>query len=425
MFVLEKLELPKLGLAGLEAALTADELALQRSVHEFAEAVMRPIGRDLDRMAPDEVVAPGSPLFTFLRRFKDAGIVDLPTLATLPNEQKGRLMPIIFEELGWGDAGLALLGLVSSFPAFAAYTTGNPELIDRFGNVLGCWLGTQPDRGGDVVDLDVQEVHPGARQDKGNLGARVEGDEVVITGQSSAWVSGAPIAQAAFAYIPCDYGDGLYRGAGLQHIAILIPLDLAGVSKGKPVDKLGQRTLPQGELFFDDVRVPGKYVVAGKDTAIASMVGALTFGNMEMGATFTGVARAAFEHALAYVHERHQGGVKLVAHQTVRLRLFTMWQKLEAARALSRRVFAYNYGPHGPHVMASITSKTFVTQTALELANEAIQLFGGNGLTKEYPVEKLMRDARAALIEDGENTLLGLKAASWLSRWYEAQHDVH
>ena len=61
-----------------------------------------------------------------------------------------------------------------------------------------------------------------------------------------------------------------------------------------------------------------------------------------------------------------------------------------------------------------------MTPTALELANEAIQLFGGNGLTKEYPVEKLMRDARAALIEDGENTLLGLKAASWLSRWYEA-----
>src|SRR5438128_49949 len=139
-------------------------------------------------------------------------------------------------------------------------------------------------------------------------------------------------------------------------------------------------------------------------------------------ATSTGVARAAFDHALAYVHERKQGGTAIINHQSVRLRIFDMWRKLEAGRALARRVFTYNYSAHGPHVLASVTSKTFCTQMALDVTNEAIQLFGSNGLTREYPLEKLMRDARAALIEDGENNVLALKGGTWLSRWYQSQH---
>lgn len=153
-----------------------------------------------------------------------------------------------------------------------------------------------------------------------------------------------------------------------------------------------------------------------------SFFGALTFGNMEMSATFTGVARAAYEHTLEYVHERKQGGGLLIDHQAVRLRLFDMWRKVESSRAMSHRAFQYNYGPNGPHLLASITSKTFATQNAFEVASEAVQLFGGNGLTREYPVEKLMRDARASMIEDGENNILSLKGATWLSKWYQANN---
>jgi alkylation response protein AidB-like acyl-CoA dehydrogenase len=145
---------------------------------------------------------------------------------------------------------------------------------------------------------------------------------------------------------------------------------------------------------------------------------------MEMAVTFTGVARAAYEHALDYVHERKQGGVSIIEHQSVRLRLFGLWQKLEACRALAHRVFNYNYSSNGPHVLASMTSKTFVTQNAFEIASEALQLFGGNGLTKEYPIEKLMRDARASLIEDGENNVLGLKVASMLSAVYKNENGL-
>jgi alkylation response protein AidB-like acyl-CoA dehydrogenase len=95
-----------------------------------------------------------------------------------------------------------------------------------------------------------------------------------------------------------------------------------------------------------------------------------------------------------------------------------MWQKLETARALSARVVRYNYSSNGPHSLASLTGKTFVTQAAFDVASEAVKIFGANGLTKEYSLEKLSRDAQTSLIEDGENTVLGLMGGSWLSRWY-------
>jgi acyl-CoA dehydrogenase len=174
------------------------------------------------------------------------------------------------------------------------------------------------------------------------------------------------------------------------------------------------------------VRVPMKYVVAQGEAAKASFFGALTFANMEMAVTFTGVARAAYEHALDYVHERKQGGVPIIEHQSVRLRLFGLWQKLEACRAMAHRVFNYNYNysSNGPDVLATMTSKTFVTQNAFEIASEGLQLFGGNGLTREYPIEKLMRDARASLTEDGENNVLGLKAASMVSAVYKNENGL-
>lgn len=423
MFMLERITEPVLGPTGLDGAMSDDEIAIRDGAHRFAEEVMRPIGRKLDAMPADEVVAADSPLWQYLAAFRDSGLFDLETLEAMSPGQLGRVLPIIFEELGWGDSGLAILALASSFPALIAHGTGNAELHERFIGKPGCWIATQPDRGSDAADFDGSEAHPGCRPSRGNLSARLVGDEYVIHGQSSAWISGAPIAQTALAYLPCDYGNGLgTEGTALHHVALLVPLDLPGVSKGKPLEKLGQRPLPQGELFFNEVRVPARYAIATRDKVFPSFMGALTFGNMEMSATFTGVARAAFEHALAYAHERKQGRTAIINHQSVRLRVFDMWRKLEAGRALSRRVFAYNYGAQGPHLLASVTGKTFCTQMALDVTNEAIQLLGGNGLTREYPVEKLMRDARAALIEDGENNVLALMGGTWLSRWHQSRH---
>ena len=426
MFSFDEMPLPTLGLSGLEDDLTEEERSIQDTAHRFALEVMRPIGEKLDKMTPEEVIAPESPLWSYIEQLQASGILDLETLVALDNEQKARIVPIIFEELGWGDSGLAIFALAASFPAFAALGTGDPELIAQFGGKIGCWVATQPDKGSDIVDMDASEVYPGAKQGRPNLQAKIDGDEVILTGQSSAWVSGAPVAQTAIVAVACDYGSGIYNeeNGGLNQISMLVSLEDPRVSKGKPLNKLGQRALPQGEIFFDDVRVPIKNVLARGSEAVGNFHGMLTFANMEMAFTFTGVARAAFDHALAYVHERKQGGTEIINHQSVSLRVFEMWQKLEASRSLAHRVARYNYSSNGPHLLGSITSKTFVTRNAFEVASEALQLFGGNGLSKEYPVEKIMRDARASMIEDGENNILNIKGARWLSKWYRDKNGL-
>jgi acyl-CoA dehydrogenase len=419
MFQIDQLGPPKLGLTGLETELNEEQRFIQDSAHRFAREVMRPIAEKLDKLSADEVVAVDSPLWEFLAKLQQSGLLDLETIVAMDNQQMASILPLLFEELGWGDVGLTILALASSFTSLAALGTGDAELIERFVGKPGCWMATQPDRGSDCADLDAMEVYPGTRQGRGNLIARLDGDEFVINGQTSAWVSGAPIAQNGYLFCPCDFGEGLHNAkGGLNCIAALVPFDLPGVSKGKPLDKLGQRSLPQGEIYLDNVRIPKKYVLAEKEAAEAAFFGALTFANMEMGLTFTGLARAAYEHALAYVHERKQGGTQLINHQTVRLRIFNLWQKVESSRAMAHRAVAYNYGENGPHALASVTSKTLVTRNSLEVASEALLLFGGNGLSREYPMEKLLRDAQASLIEDGENTMLALKGGGWLSQAY-------
>jgi alkylation response protein AidB-like acyl-CoA dehydrogenase len=140
----------------------------------------------------------------------------------------------------------------------------------------------------------------------------------------------------------------------------------------------------------------------------------LSTANAAMGAMFTGVARAAYEEALQYAKLRVQGGQPLFEHQLIKHKLFAMFTKIEAARALSRAAMIYNYNNTPPNVEYSIASKVFCTQTAYEVASEAIQIFGGNGLAREYPVEKFFRDARAGMIEDGANDSLMITGAHHL-----------
>jgi alkylation response protein AidB-like acyl-CoA dehydrogenase len=140
----------------------------------------------------------------------------------------------------------------------------------------------------------------------------------------------------------------------------------------------------------------------------------LALANAAMGAIFTGVARAAWEAALAYCRERVQGGKPICEHQLVQKRLFDMFRRVEACRALSRAAMVYNHATLPPAIEYSIAAKTFCTEGALEVASSAVQLLGGNGLAREYPTEKLFRDARASLIEDGCNDILALVAARHL-----------
>ena len=123
-------------------------------------------------------------------------------------------------------------------------------------------------------------------------------------------------------------------------------------------------------------------------------------------------ARAAFELAVEYAKERVQGDVPIFMHQSVKSRLFRMYQKVEAARSLNQRVVRINMARTTPMLTLAITSKVTSTEAAFEVASEALQIFGGAGISREYPIEKIFRDARISMIEDGCNEVLGLVAAS-------------
>jgi alkylation response protein AidB-like acyl-CoA dehydrogenase len=139
----------------------------------------------------------------------------------------------------------------------------------------------------------------------------------------------------------------------------------------------------------------------------------LSAANGSMGQVWVGAARAAMELAIDYSKERIQGGRPIFEHPSVRSRLFKMFMRVEAARSLSRRV-AYYSGSGQNQLQYSIASKVYATTTAFEVSSEALQIFGGNGLTKEYPIEKILRDTRASMIEDGCNELLGIVGAAKL-----------
>jgi alkylation response protein AidB-like acyl-CoA dehydrogenase len=265
---------------------------------------------------------------------------------------------------------------------------------------IGCWALTEPDHGSDTVTLT--EPHFRDPSLRANCRARKDGDDYVINGQKAAWVSNGSIAHIAVLFCALDESRG-FQGGGV----FLVPLDLPGVHRPAPLDKLGQRSLNQGEIFFEDVRIPSRYMALGSDLYTIGLETMLAHANAAMGQLFVGVARAAYEYALDYAKERVQGGVPIFEHQSVRSRLFKMFAKVEAARALARRVALYN-AAGAPQIQHCIAAKTFCTHSAFEVASEGLQIFGANGLCREYPIEKLLRDARASLIEDGCNEVLSI-----------------
>ncbi len=218
----------------LEVNLTDQEREIRDTVRKFAQEVMRPAGTALDRLSdPADVIAPDSVLWQVMSKYADLqlNMLDLGNPDFTPLEQ-GRLRCLVFEELGWGDAGLAISLGVAGFHRMFAQMSGNPALIERFAGPdskeIGCWAVTEPDHGSDT--LAFTEPHFGDPKIRPNCVAHREGDEYVIDGQKAAWVSNGNIATVAALFCTVDPSLG-FKGGGF----CLVPIDLPGVSRGKPL----------------------------------------------------------------------------------------------------------------------------------------------------------------------------------------------
>jgi acyl-CoA dehydrogenase len=415
--------LPATGLAGFDADLSEEEEAVQKAAHQFAAQVMRPIGRELDRMSAAEAFLPGSPFWDFHAAIANAGFIfGSDALGEISPAQMARMEGLVMQELAWGDSGLATSSGAGAMPLLMARMSGQQELIDLCEGRLGCWCATQPDRGSDGLTLYAEERYPGSKGNKGNLQASFVGDEIVLNGQSSAWVSNGAVAQVALVDIVADYGNGFWDDDGTTFgCNAIVPLDIKGVSRGKPLEKIGKRSLPQGEVYFDDVRIPRRFAIATRDDYEYKHSQAWAHAGTAMNHIAAGHARAAFELTLAYVNERQQGGALLADHQLTQFRLGGIGMKVEAIRAMARHVALYTKCSVQPHPYFTASGKAFCNNEMLNVLRDCMSLFGGVGLTKEYPIEKLLRDAQAMQIEDGENNLLQMHYGYLLSRLYREQ----
>lgn len=402
----------------LDGRLTPEQQALKQQVHEFAKSVLRPTAAALDRLPdPQQVIDRSSPFWTAFKAAYGQGI----HTALIPAAHggmglSGLSLHLALEELGWGSADFAAALAVAGFPFAMIAATGNHDLIeewvkpfvaDRDARHIGCWAITEPDHGSDTFMASTPQFHDS--KISGQVTARIEGADYVINGQKAAWVSNGTIATHALTYLTLDPSKGM-AGGGVA----FIPLTLPGVTKGKPVDKIGQRALNQGSIHFTNVRIPKRQMLFDVASYEAILNQTLVLTNGAMGAVFTGVARAAYEQALVYTKTRLQGGKPICEHQLVQKDLFDMFTKVESCRALSRAAMVYNATAQPPALEYAISAKVYCTQACLEVTDTALQLFGGLGLTRDCPIEKLYRDARASLIEDGVNDVLALVGAQRL-----------
>jgi acyl-CoA dehydrogenase len=406
----------------IDLGLSAEEAALAAQLRQFAGDVMRPIGTQADAASAEVNAGPTSPFRSYFEQFRALG-VDVDAIYLGDARHGNRLKSIAFEALGWGDGGLAIGTMVAHFPYVMARLLGRDDLADMARGRIGCWIATQMSRGSDVADVEGTEIAPGTRNNDPELSAYFDGNEVVLKGRSSDWVSLGPIADVAVCYaVFTENGKVVWRPNGsAAGIGLIIDLSEHGISKGAAFAKLGQRALPQGAIIFDNVRLPRSAVIAEPDGYDASMLTALIEGNLTMATVWTGVAQAAYDVMADWAHGRRQGGLTIAQHQLVKYRLFDAYRQVEASRALSRSAFAHAALAKDPHLLPGILAKVTATQTAVAVAGEAVSLYGARGLVGGNLADRLFRDARASLVEDGDNHVLGLKAGTYLSEAFLGQ----
>ncbi len=390
-----------------DQGLTEIEASIQEVAHRFAEDVMRPAGKVLDQLTPEEVIADGSPLWDVFKQYRELGLNLFEISEGLTPVEVARLTYLVNEELGWGDCGLGWSLYASNMAQGMIKAMGRDDLWDVCPpDSISMWSVTEPNHGSNMLDFSHTLAPAEEGGSRSDCVAVKQGDKFIIRGQKSAWGSNGAIATHSALF--CRYDDG---SGEAKRAAFILPLDLPGVSRGKPLDKLGVRTLTDAELYFDDVEIPESYLLCPPEAYDELVKGILIGANPGMAIFSVGLARAAFEHALQYSKERTQGGRPIFEYQAVQLKLFDMYRKIEVSRKLIRATME-DHTQFEPQLQNAVTCKVTGTQMALEVTNQAFEVFGGNATSKEYPIEKLLRDARMGTIADGTNEVLSLVAVA-------------
>ncbi|MEO8562681.1 MAG: acyl-CoA dehydrogenase family protein [bacterium] len=301
---------------------------------------------------------------------------------------------VALEEIAAADASTAVLMSVhNSLPTQMLLNFGSAEQKERYlrpmarGEKLGAFALSEPESGSDASSLRCQAVR--------------DGDAWVLTGTKS-WVTTGSHADVIMVIARSSPFDPAHKSKGIS--AFIVTPDVAGFHVGKKEDKMGLRASPTVQLTFDGMRVPAENLLGAEGKGFVYAMRSLDHGRLGIAAQAIGIARAALEHALAYADERMQFGVPIREHQAIQFRLAEMGTRVAAARALLHATAASKDRGESTTLHGAM-SKLFASETAMWVTTQAVQIFGGYGYVKDYPVERLFRDAKITEIYEGTSEI--------------------
>jgi acyl-CoA dehydrogenase len=373
----------------VDLTLTDEQKDLRELAHNFSEREIRPVAWEYDRDAtwPQEII----------EKAHEVGLMNVE----VPAEYGGAGLHcldgcLIEEEFGWGCSGIGTSLMCNGLASAPVIIGGSEEVKKEFLGMLSeepklaSFCLTEPEAGSDVGSMRTRAVR--------------KGDKYVING-SKVFITNGSHASWYTVYAKTDPEAG-HKGIS----AFVVPRETPGVSVIKKEDKLGQRASDTAQIQFDDVEIPAEYILGEENHGFKLAMMTLDRTRPGVSALAVGIARAAFEFASDYAKERVQFGVPIAMHQAIQFMLADMATKVEASRLLVwQSAVLLDQGKR--NTLAASHAKRFAADSAMEIATDAVQVYGGYGFIKEYPVEKLFRDAKIMQLYEGTSQIQRLVIA--------------
>lgn len=382
--------------------LNEDQLQVQKWVHDFAENVIRPAAQEWDER--EETPWP------IIQEAAKIGLYSFDFIASCYMDPTGLTFPLISEEITWGDAGIGLAIFGSTLAVAGIYGNGTPEQVAEwvpqcFGTPddvkLAAFAVTEPDAGSDVSSLRTRAVYDEAS------------DTWTLDGTKT-WITNGGIADLHVIVASVDPELGS-RGQA----SFVVPAGTPGIRQGQKFSKMGIRASHTAEVILEGCRIPGRCLLGGKDRlderlsraregkSSSTQAAMATFEASRplVGAQAVGIARAAYEYALDYAKERKQFGRVIIENQAIAFKLADMKMNIDAARLLVHRAAWMAANRKSFTNGEGSMSKLFAGETAVWVTEQAIQVLGGYGYVKDYPVERWHRDAKIYTIFEGTSEI--------------------
>ena len=392
--------------------LNEDQLQIEKWVHDFAETVVRPAGHEWDER--EETPWP------IIEEAAKIGLYSLDFVANVFGDPTGQLLPIVSEELAWGDAGIALSLFGTTLGVAGIVANGTPEQIGEwlpqcFGTPekihLAAFGVSEPDAGSDVSSLRSRAVYDEAK------------DEWVLNGTKT-WITNGGIADVHVLVLSVEPELGS-RG----HASFIVPPGTPGIRQGQKFKKMGIRASHTAEVILEDCRVPGSCLLGGKEklderlararegksSKVQAAMATFEASRPAVGAQAVGIARAAYEYSLDYAKQRKQFGRAIIENQGIAFKLADMKMRTDAARLLVRRASWMAATGKTFEAGEGSMSKLFAGENAVWVTEQAIQILGGYGYVREYPVERWHRDSKIYTIFEGTSEIQRLIVARAIS----------